>query len=537
METTIQCDAASHEITSHAPTITVPCISTLPTELLVEIIRLALPPVEFMLPELEFCAFLHVQRLYTMRSVAKRWQEIIDEIPLFWTFVVSTLPSHVNEATIRRSGTGPLAIVHARERVFDTYSDAWPSLEDFLDPLAYTFPRWSAYSGLVASKYFDKPAPQLQKIILTQSTWSTAPLELLGGSAPNLRHVHLSNLSIRWKAGLFAGLNVLKLENVENEGLTTMYLLDILHASPCLEHLELALMAATVDNGPAYSQAITLPNLRSIHFRRCDDSFTRAILRPIRAPSCIGLYLDVTLNGSELGVLAFLDEDLQPFRELLHVTHIHNGSSEISLYDDNFEWESFGGGDVEDEFSFSVSITCNNQSLCIRWAEGILQNDANLSIQFNLKNNVNQQLLETISPMRCVTRMDLKRTWTVNEFRLILEFIGKPLSADPSLPSMPYLQELLLSGIEWSAQDLLNMVHSRFNSVSWEGIERTPLTINIPREPFSLTGSPQPILDLTTLMKIRESEGVEGVRLVGFEDLDGILAITWDERSSRAVRG
>lgn len=138
--------------------------------------------------------------------------------------------------------------------------------------------------------------------------------------------------------------------------------------------------------------------------------------------------------------------------------------------------------------------------------------------------------------MRCVTRMDLKRTWTVNEFLLILEFIGKPLRADPSLPLLPYLQELLLSGIERSAQDLLNTVHSRFNSVSWEGIERTPLTINIPRAPFSLTGSPQPILDLTTLMKIQESEGVEGVELVGSKDLDGILAITWDERSSRAVR-
>lgn len=251
METTIQCDAASNEVTSQAPTITVPRISKLPTELLVEIIRLELPPVDFMHPNLDFCAFLHVQRLYTIRSVAKRWQEIIDGTPPFWTFVVSTLPYHVNESTIRRSGTGPLAIVYAHERVFDTYSDAWPSLEDFLDPLDHTFPRWSAYSGLVASEYLDKPAPHLQKIILTQSTWSTPPLELLGGRAPNLRHVHLSNVSIRWKAGLFAGLNVLKLDNVGNEGLTTMHLLDILHASPCLEHLKFALMAATVDNGPA----------------------------------------------------------------------------------------------------------------------------------------------------------------------------------------------------------------------------------------------------------------------------------------------
>ncbi|KIO27552.1 hypothetical protein M407DRAFT_23238 [Tulasnella calospora MUT 4182] len=527
----LQRDEASNEVTRQGLIATVPPISQLPTELLAEIIRLALPPVDFMHEDLDLYAVFHVQMLYAMRLIAKQWQEIIDGTPTFWIFVVSTLPPYVNEATIRRSGSGPLAILYAMKPRFSGYS---ASLHNFLEPLAHTFPRWSTYSGPIVEKYLDKPAPHLQRIILMRSMRSSSPLELLGGSATNLRHVHLSNASIRWRMGLFTHLNVLKLVGVGDEELTTAHLLDILRASPCLEHLEFDEMDVTVN--PPTSQLITLPGLRYIHFRRCWTDFIRAILGQIRAPSCIGFYLDVDLFGFEYDIPAFLNEDLRPFHELLRATHRRTGSSQITLSSDTFSWRSLGGQNIEDRLSFSLYMTRFDPKLHIRWVESILLGDPGLTIEIRRPRNVGQQLFEAIAPMRSVTKLELHSTRTVDEFFLVLEFIGKPLSADPSSPSLPCLQELLLTGEDWELQNLLDMVYSRFDSVSWEGIEQTPLTISIPRESFTSDGYPR-ILDLTMLMKIRETKGVARVQSVGSEDLDGQLAITWDERTSTVVCG
>ncbi|KIO27553.1 hypothetical protein M407DRAFT_23239 [Tulasnella calospora MUT 4182] len=531
----LQCDELSNEVTRQDPNATVPPISQLPTELLAEIICLALPSVDFMPRDPDVSAHAHVKTLYAMRLIAKQWQEIIEGNPVFWTFVVSTLPPHVNETTIRRSGAGSLAIIYAPEPRNNVHPNTKQSLDDFLEPLAHTFHRWSTYSGPIVEEYLNKPAPHLRRIILTRSMESSSPLELLGGSATNLRHVHLSNASLRWRRGLFTNLNVLKLEGIPKRELTTAHLFDILRASPCLEHLEFGTMDITVDNPPP-SQVITLPGLRYIHFRFCWPNFIRAILGQIRAPSCIEFCLDVYMEGFEHDIPAFWNEGLRPFHELLRAAHKRNGSSQIILHQSMFQWESLGGRNIEDRLSFSLSTTCYNPELHIRWAESILLGDPGLVIEIYSPNEVGQQLFEAIAPMRCVTKMELHSTETVEESLLVLEFIGKPLNADLSLPSLPCLQEFLLIDIGWHNLDLLDMVHSRFNSVLWQGMERTPLTISIPRNSITLDGYPR-IFDLTTLMKIRETKGVARVQFVGSEDLRGQLAITWDERTLKVVCG
>ncbi|KAG8910224.1 hypothetical protein FRC01_006454, partial [Tulasnella sp. 417] len=151
-----------------------------------------------------------MRKLYGMRLVAKRWQEIIDGTPTFWTFVLSILPPDVNEATVLRSGNGLLAIVY----VLTPRTGGYLSAKDFFASWAHIFPRWSAYRGPLLSEYLAKPAPHLEKVILKGSESGDEPLELLGGSATSLRHVDLSHVSIRWKAGLFTRLKVLKLVKI-----------------------------------------------------------------------------------------------------------------------------------------------------------------------------------------------------------------------------------------------------------------------------------------------------------------------------------
>ncbi|KIO16009.1 hypothetical protein M407DRAFT_34355 [Tulasnella calospora MUT 4182] len=416
-----------------------------------------------------------------------------------------------------------------------------PSPEDFLLSLAHTFHRWSEYSGPVVEGYLEKPAPHMRKISLSGENMWIEPFELLGGSATNLRHVDLYNAPIQWKIGMFTQLTVLKLVNAFSGGLTTTHLLDTLQASPCIERLELDMVSATVDSPPS-SQVITLPRLRYINFDYCDGDVTGAILRQIRAPSCtefcLAISLDEDEDEDEEELRRILNEDLQAFNGLLRAIHNQNELSEITLHGNDFEWRSTTG-DFKEHPTFSIFIACGTLIPCIRWVERILQTDPGLNIRIDVRIGISlpRELLERIAPMRCVTRLEIENLSSEVELSFLLKFIGKPLRASPSLPSLPCLRELFLPGMRWNAQNALDMVHSRFNSVSWKSIERTPLTINIPRGAFSQGGLPRTFLDLTTLIRIRETHGVECVQFVGSEECDGTLAIAWDEETSEPVWG
>lgn len=50
--------------------------------------------------------------LYIIRSVTKQWQDIIEGTPCFWTIILSTLPHHVIETSIRRSANLPLYVIY-----------------------------------------------------------------------------------------------------------------------------------------------------------------------------------------------------------------------------------------------------------------------------------------------------------------------------------------------------------------------------------------------------------------------------------------
>ncbi|KAG8910913.1 hypothetical protein FRC01_006051, partial [Tulasnella sp. 417] len=394
----------------------------LPTELFAEIFHSTLPSTDLMLDQVDTRLRSYMRKLYGMRLVAKRWQEIIDGTPTFWTFVHSDLPPDVNEATALRSQNGLLAIVYA----LTEYRTPHISAKDFFNSWAHIFPRWSAYRGPLLSEYLDKPAPQIEKIILTRGESGDEPLELLGGSATSLRLVNLSHVSIRWKAGLFTNLNVLKLVDVNHnpQELTTTLFLDILLASPCLEHLELARMGATADTASSYP-IITLPHLRIIRFYYCSYTLMGGILRQIRASSCTEFWLNIDVDEPVIGQL--INEDLRPFHALFRAIHKHNGSSEIILDGDGFQWKSSAEEGPKDHPSFSVFTFCDLPITCIRWVERTLQSDPGLSIRFSFNADVSQDVLESMASMRCVTRVTIGDISGKDEFLSVLRFIGSPL--------------------------------------------------------------------------------------------------------------
>lgn len=511
-----------------------PSISKLPTELLNSTLLLALPDVRFMPGDATTSSHEYFQTLYTIRRVAKRWQEIIDGTPSFWTIILSTLPPHVNNTIILRSAKIPLTVV------YDEYNLL--SSGEFLPAITHTRHRWSAVVLHVSNDastrgFLASPAPLLHTIILRSSSNNSLdnePPELLGGQTSNLRHVDIAGASIRWKMGLFTQLKALSLSNVVHNGFTTSHIIDFLRASPCLEELWIDGDGITPDGSPS-SQIITLPYLKSIVLP-CDSGVVAgSILRQIQAPCCSEFIVNVE-NGDGFDPISFINEALKPFERILREFHVLNGASFLSIDSYGFAWQCVAMPGRGRECSFELSIGDFFDPLAIRWVERILQNEPGLQIDFGPGASLNQAVFGVLASMRCVTTVTIGGQGR-EAVRQIFHFLNTPLSPRCLLPSLPCLRDLSISSTGWSAQDLLDMVQIRFSAFSWSTMDRPNLTIKIRRRPFTWSGNPRPMLDFVTLSKIRGAECVESLQFDGPQEADGTLAITWNEEASEPTWG
>ncbi|KIO24159.1 hypothetical protein M407DRAFT_26433 [Tulasnella calospora MUT 4182] len=144
-------------------------MSRLPVKLLVAILHLALPRMGLIARGAYYHSRFYMRILYFMRAVSKRWQDIIDGTPSFWT----TLPAHVNDASILRSSPLPLCIVYHHT----SKPGKFPSAKMFLGIIAPTRPRWSTLAlyldgPATLSGYFEAPTPILQTIIVRRASQS-----------------------------------------------------------------------------------------------------------------------------------------------------------------------------------------------------------------------------------------------------------------------------------------------------------------------------------------------------------------------------
>ncbi|KIO25115.1 hypothetical protein M407DRAFT_25548 [Tulasnella calospora MUT 4182] len=508
-------------------------ISRLPPELLVAILKFELQSNYFMaestIPTTDFYLRLYMRRLYTMRLVGKRWQEIIDGTPTFWIFVLASLPPHVNDTTILRSKTRPFSVVYAPGT-----EGKQPPVKDFLAMIAHTHSRWSAYTGPAVPEYLDAMGPLLQEINLWtgfEEQFPAKPWELLGGSTTGLRHVALYGVSIRWRMGMFFRLKSLTLNDVKRRwnGFKTGYILDFLHASPCLEHLRLESLHTTITIEDAPPSIITLPRLRSIRLYDCQDLVTEPILQHIRAPSCINFSLSVPKADSPEGAHRLMEEVLLPFQGIIRTIHECHGDSEIGLGFSEFSWHTPRLSDKDHQFNVSLSGAA--LMIAMRWVEEILGPNSSLSLHFPIC--FNDAILEIIAPTRCVTKVVITPSRGREDFLRILSFLARRLLVNPSLPALPRLREIILTSSEWTAQDILSFVCSRCNPPSLETAEQPLLVITMRRRWVPFRNGPQPVLDYAVLTKIREHKSVERVEFVGLKARDGMLAVIWNEELSQ----
>lgn len=512
----------------------IPAISKLPTELLNSILHLTLPHVEFTSWDEASTSRQYMQALYTTRSVSKQWQEVLDGTPSFWTVVLSTLPQHVNNATMIRSANLPLSVVYEYPGEWNTHGH--PSSERFLRTIAHTRSRWSVLVLDISDDthmpgYLAAPAPLLQTIVVRsscQEDLDREPLELLGGQTDNIRYVAISAALIRWKMGLFTQLKVLNLTSLRYN-LTASHVVDFLQASPDLEELciESALELATSKISPPI---ITLSHLKFIDLECSDIKATEYILQHIRAPSCIKFTVCIG-EEDEPDLSRFMHETLNPFQDILRRIHTKNGTSNMTVKSFEFEWRSNTEADGECGFSIQIGTYC---PMGIHWVEQVLQEEHGLQVVFSYGAMLSE--MRDIAPMRCVTSVSVSTQWS-KRLRRLLQHLYQPLSPSACVPPLPNLRELLLPPTGWSAQDLLDTVQLRCSMFSKTTIDQPPLTINIRRENFILNSGLTTIPDLAILTKIKSTGGVGGVRFLAPQREDGMLAVIWNEEASAPTWG
>lgn len=515
-------------------------ISHLPTETLISIIHWGLPRVDFTYIFGAISSHRYMRRLYALRQVSKRWQNVIDGTPAFWPVIFSKLPHHVNNATIARSASRSLAVVYEIPEEPNVHNH--PSPEEFLNTIVHTRYRWSAVAldvreGEGMSGYLATPAPLLQTVVINNA-WDDPydkvmePLVLLGGQTAKLRHVEVTGAFLQWELGLFSGLKSLSLEGVGDD-LTTRHIIDFLQASPDLEELCLeGSLPMPTSQTPA--SIITLSHLRSIDLACYTSDPIDYILRRIRAPSCRKFYMNLEAeNEVEVDYSRFMQETMKPFVGMLQEIHIENGGSRMSVDLYAFHWYSLAAAQRRCHFSISIRAFC---PMGIRWAEEILQGKSGLQYEFTDAPVIGDELGD-LAPLRCVTKA-LVTTRQIPRTHAVLQFLHRPLSLSTSTPSLPCLQELEIMSTRWSALALLEMVQGRRTAFSESTLEQPPLTIIIWREAFTEWNyTPRSIVDLATLKKIRETEGVQCVQVTDPNPVFGTLAITWNEETSKPTWG
>ncbi|KIO24158.1 hypothetical protein M407DRAFT_9096 [Tulasnella calospora MUT 4182] len=318
--------------------------------------------------------------------------------------------------------------------------------------------------------------------------------------------------------------------DLANDGLTVPQLLNVLRASPGLQALKLTHMIER--DIPQHSPTITLRHLKYIKLQFCNIGLVECILQRIRAPSCTRLSLNI---GDERGFNFphFLNESLQSFHSILRAIHRRRGGSEFVLNSRGFEWHTPDYSKME---GFSIHINNFFDPYFTDWVDRILKDDSGPWINFVYGGTFSETVLRSVAPMRRVTKAIIGDSWRGEDVSAALQFLSKPLTTSTSLPSLPCLQELILPSVGWNTQELLEMVQSRFCALSWETMERTPLTINVQHEGVAWVNmNRRPIPDLVTVIEIRKTSSVKCFKPVGWTDPVGMLAVTWNEKTSQPV--
>ncbi|KAG9043975.1 hypothetical protein FS837_008931 [Tulasnella sp. UAMH 9824] len=440
----------------------------LPIEIFIRIISDALAPLRTLGRSRSTC----LSRLVRFSPVCKRWKDVIEGTPSFWTIIDILDPPAIISAAISRSESRPLNIIAISSGMMQLVSHFHTfchpdKLNQFITTAITVSPRWRSIQLVVpssekASAVMNAPAPIMKSLDLE----SRRPIRVgfsnggvaFQGTDPQLRRVRLHCVAIPWDSYLLRGLRDLSISGLETFAPSCEETLAILKACPGLVALNLSLKPAATVESPKKATPLTLAELQSLSFS-LNPSFALTLFETIRLPSIRFVHLHLNFS-SDLDHILF-PKLIQHAQSLFSVVFRKNYSLFITVYSgDSLHWTckpdqtSRGGRKFEITTQYkpaSETLECLVETLLNRFTPEFVE------VYFDCPRRLRlSTFLEVFDGVDCVNTILVSGC----DLDPLLTYMSCPTA---SLQwGFPKLERLTVYACNYNPLNLLSMVEARY---------------------------------------------------------------------------
>ncbi|KAG8897949.1 hypothetical protein FRC01_011094 [Tulasnella sp. 417] len=246
----------SRSLVSADRPIAFPRVHYLPTEILCETFQIVLSSAE---------AKQYYPQLQCLSAVCRRWWDVVDQFPLFWSRFQQCDGPTLWEKALEKSSSYPLDV---------WFQGALYELQNFLHQLRPHMDRCRRIrlsydgAGFKTEDVFEPlflPAASLETFhLVDEAGWNYLnKMELFGGQAHSLKEVKLTGIVCDWRSGVFSGLTVLHIS--WGTFPTLGHLSRVLKRCNDLQQLELTYNEFEGDESdPSAWNPVDLPQLRHL---------------------------------------------------------------------------------------------------------------------------------------------------------------------------------------------------------------------------------------------------------------------------------
>ncbi|KAG8911237.1 hypothetical protein FRC01_005823 [Tulasnella sp. 417] len=499
----------------------------LPTELVIKVLHLALPPID-----LEERASLigiskdYLKALFQLQLVSSRWKEVLDGTPSFWALVSMEFPDRQNTANLDKSSNYPLT-VYGIPSLLDGM-DKVESCLSFLKLIRTTRPRWRVlwlYLMLqeALSHFLTEPAPILETIHLVSLPVIADNREvftLFGHHVSTLRSVHLMNIAFYPSPSAFHNIISFHLLYTRGNEVPVEWVMEVLRGSPQMESLRLVEMDLQVPTFSTPVEVINLAHLKSLRITGISRSAIDYIFRRIDVPNCI--QFELGYYGQDYDGSLILDRVLSSFEPMIQNLVHKMPNSSLHMKSNNVFWGEFPWLEPGSRIKPYVSVNIGAASFLaiIRWVERVVDPTSSdrslgpnaLAGELCITNTTPLADTEIVSRLKRLKSITAISTESSADVGQLLQLLGE---AGPE-PSFPSLRQLYLHAHRWQAPQLLEMVRARLSRLP----QPVPhLSIVIEEETYPALADPgnTVVFDPDTLHEIRALNGLS-LEFAGRED-------------------
>lgn len=448
-------------------------VSRLPVEVLVEIVTHLLNP--------WVSSHEYPQKLRTLTLVCSQWHHIIDNAPTLWSSLCSFFPRKYTATSILKSKSSNLTIYQLDHYI----SDEQPHYATFMGQVLPEVRRWEVADICVDAlddqslRLLEQRAPQLTSFSFDMSSWKpdefpSAPLDLFGGYAPQLRTLELHEVPILWTSSILTGLRSLCLVFPTNKGPSALELLQMLQMCPDVTILKLVgWMDKSGPNSTSQAPNIELRRLAQLTLGGfvTDDAFL--LLTSISAPMCVKVTLS-RMDGEDAESLhwpsgSHLAQSFPTIHQYLQE------AVSISIQDPGDT--SVGISIGERGHGLEVNLADCDLSLTLDWLAKIIPDlkGKQANVEFDALGAGDVELWAKLDEWLDVVKFSTGIHADPSEIYGLLEYLAKPKVVSDILHwPFPNLVDLAINTEDIRPSRISKMVKSRYGKITWKSLKTVP---------------------------------------------------------------